>query len=542
MVAGDSEKRLPAPRPPQPPPQTFRLRCNFRTIVTLALFALATFLLYTDQNGLFSYLKSFIRDPMTPNLSTAHKAQLQEVADELLTIYKTLVEMRYLDPEGIQPGPHLVSEELEKTWDEHGLSPSVKYLYSILPYIDTKKAGQGDFILGGQFADFRDPEEVEQGRDPFYASPEDDNFSDEDGPYMLPWVTPLSRLGNHNSVIIYDSLDHRIWIIDQIGWESTDPALKGVPEARQSSRNRMAFHHFPSRPAGEVLRDINKWYRTLHLLPGGGEEAGPEWYNEDIGLEGLYRKNGWPDNFDGDAFQSDQIRRYAAVRAKYLIEEPLRILEMDKRLLKNWNHQIETLAANVEKAETEDDKWMAEFELSNRITYKKYHEKFTEMHHQAVLKLCPLNVCQQEKHLPLWELETVQILAAQEQQDLRDKFKALNQNQSPEETDRLESAYRRQQRRATAYQNAYEASKAEADKLEEGQDSEEWKDVLARMKSVQKEADAYKLQVMEKQIAETEQWLEQVPESAVKTREYILEKLKRWKQTLEVQKIQYKWS
>lgn len=172
-----------------------------------------------------------------------------------------------------------------------------------------------------------------QGRDPFYAMPAGDDYDAENGPYIRPWMTPLSRLGNHQSVIIYDARRHRIWIIDQQWWKSTEPALVDGPvihsddsdeekKPNKESKNSMSIEPIPSRRAGDVLRDIVRWYRSLDEIPGG-EHCGGEWSRYDMPLKELYRQYGWPGNFDGDGFQVAQARAHCASSAKDAAEEPL---------------------------------------------------------------------------------------------------------------------------------------------------------------------------------------------------------------------------
>ncbi|KAE8168559.1 hypothetical protein BDV40DRAFT_307227 [Aspergillus tamarii] len=257
---------------------------------------------------------------MDQQLSSKQIANLHEVADLMLEIYQTLANMRFLNPAGIIKGPHDINNvrELYKKLD---LDPSIIYLYRILPYIDISLAGQTDFFQGSIFADYRQPEDIEQGRDPFHIMPGDDGYEDEDGPYMRPWVTALSIIGNHQSVIVYDARRHRIWIIDQESWDTTDPAIRGNPyrvdgeeyECGERSDNENSFQHIPSRPAGDVLRDIIRWYRSLEILPGGGENSGQEWDSDELPLRELYFKHGWPDNFNGEAFRVDQLRHAASI-------------------------------------------------------------------------------------------------------------------------------------------------------------------------------------------------------------------------------------
>lgn len=114
------------------------------------------------------------------------RARLQAVANLLLDIYKTLAEMRYINPAGIEPGPHDIGE-LQPLFEELALDPAIIYLYSILPYINTRIAGTSDFFDGSQFVDFRQGRNVEYGRNPFHAIIDDDADDDaENGQYMRP--------------------------------------------------------------------------------------------------------------------------------------------------------------------------------------------------------------------------------------------------------------------------------------------------------------------------------------------------------------------
>ncbi|KAJ5115671.1 hypothetical protein N7456_000019 [Penicillium angulare] len=281
---------------------------KYRTLVFLVFFiALVAVPFHRYRTSILN------ASPLIMTTLTSEKDRLHKVADLMLEIYEELAKMRYIQPAGIQHGPHNITH-LESAYDELDLDPSVKYLYSILPYIDTIAAGQDSFTQIGEFADFRDIEQAEQGRDPFYGDPSEPNFEDEDGPYIKPWVTPLTSLGNHGSVLLYDTRRHVIWIIDQESWDTTDPALEGYPTKEPTSLNQNSFEHIPYRAAESVLRDILGWYRSLHWIPGGGEGTGLEWDIYTLPLEKLYRENGWPHSFDGDSFEVAQMRSYCVHR------------------------------------------------------------------------------------------------------------------------------------------------------------------------------------------------------------------------------------
>ncbi|PWI70134.1 hypothetical protein PCL_00278 [Purpureocillium lilacinum] len=151
------------------------------------------------------------------DLTPSQKAKLHEVADGMLKVYQTLVRMRYLDASLIQEGPHNV-DHLLPLYRSLGLDPSIIYLYSILPYVKPgDDGGGGDFFQGGEFADFRDEEDVRQARDPFYSDAAEDA--------MRPWMTPLSNIGNHHTALIYDARKHCIGIFDQLNSGSGDHNL-----------------------------------------------------------------------------------------------------------------------------------------------------------------------------------------------------------------------------------------------------------------------------------------------------------------------------
>jgi hypothetical protein len=159
------------------------------------------------------------------SLSAERKDRLHEVADLLLQIYQTLVEMRYVDPEALVKGPHTFSQELLRTYENCEIDPSIIYLYSLMPYIDEAETEARDFFQESCFFNPLKRSDVDRGRDPRYLSPVA-GFDDEDGKYMYPWYTPLSKCSNHSSMIIYDAKRHTIWMVDQIDGDTTDPALR----------------------------------------------------------------------------------------------------------------------------------------------------------------------------------------------------------------------------------------------------------------------------------------------------------------------------
>ncbi|GLA76990.1 hypothetical protein AtubIFM55763_008868 [Aspergillus tubingensis] len=294
-------------------------------------------------------------------ISNAQKAQLHEVAQLMLEIYQTLAQMRYLDPKTIQTGPHDISK-MRPVYEKHGLDPAIIYLYGILPYVDSQIANL-NFFDGGSFIDFRNESCVEDGRDPLGWVFSEEDFEDADGPYMRPWMTALSQMGNHTSVIIYDARKHRIWIPDPADDCSCDPALHDVPNEAPESENGINFEHIPSRPAGDVLRDIARWYRELEVLPGRGQDCGIEWETGILDVKGLYQMHGRPDNFDGDAFRVDQLRALGLSSVRKDTRQILPELKKCMISVEEDGRRIARLQKSLAAAKTKDEEWVLRMEL-----------------------------------------------------------------------------------------------------------------------------------------------------------------------------------
>ncbi|PWY94635.1 hypothetical protein BO94DRAFT_531577 [Aspergillus sclerotioniger CBS 115572] len=503
-----------------------------QSLLVLAL-ALLIPLWPTSTLPLLNILKSFTSKPTMAGISETQKAQLQEVADLMLEIYQTLARMRYLDPRGIQIGPHNITE-LRPLYEQHGLDPSIIYLYSILPYVDTAAAGNEDFYNGGEFTDFRTEDDVEQGRDPFYAGPTDEDFDDEDGPYIRPWVTPLSRLGNHQSVIVYDARKHRIWIIDQEGWCSTDPALEDVEEETPKSKNRSNFDHIPSRPAGDVLRDIIRWYRELKELPGGGEHSGGEWDHEDLDLKGLYRKHGWPDNFDGDAFQVDKARAYCADRVKYGAEEPLRAVERFKNW-KEWSgNTIQDRRKAIAAAKSPDEEWVTRLELWDAERSYRRHTEELKKAEQEASRLCPDGVCLKLEDIPLLELDSVRQEYEYKQREAEDERKWMEETpeSNPEDAERFQNSFYLAEKEAAIYRKAWEAAKADAERLCPGRtlnvtgpETSEQERTMAEVQRMEDHAMSVQLE-----LAALREWASQIPDDATTAKDKANSKIQTYQQ------------
>ncbi|KFY41428.1 hypothetical protein V494_03006 [Pseudogymnoascus sp. VKM F-4513 (FW-928)] len=514
------------------------------------------------------------------NLKPHMTKQLHEVADLMLDIYHTLVRMRYLDPSWIIEGPHNV-DSLIPMYQSYDLDASIIYLYSILPYIEVPDGSRMDFFQGGAFADFRQKEDVERSRDPFY--------SDEEDEAMLPWMTPLSMLGNHRSVIIYSAKYHRIWILDHESGGSADHNINegflsaeeherlqeerkkeeesngGVSEDEEDEEDEEEeedeedeeddedgedededdedednsnWDKDSGRPAGKVLRDIVKWYHELIELPGDGDEAGPVW-DKDI-LLSLYPKHGWPSaDFDGDAFQIDQVRAAAVKEIKGDAQEQIYEVHrcnMDVNDDTGYrNRQRADLLAKEAAATTDDELWIARWELWKWEQHSEYLIEKLKMAEEVLHRESPHGQCRNLDELPLWEERQLRMEYWTKLRELKSAQQAEEQPHASELKKGIQFYLRQAEEQAAIYQKAYEAARVDAERLFPGRllpvrlgvevDGTDYEKSMENLTTL--------IERLQKSLKPKREWIVQVPNSAQHARQVLQNEIDREEKSLE---------
>ena len=281
---------------------------------------------------------------------------------------------------------------------------------------------------------------------------------------MEPWYTPLSFLGNHYTMLMYDAREHRIWILGYFWTGSADPVLEDIPV--HPGKNRNNFGYVPNRPAEEVLRDINRRYRELKEIPGGDDAEGI--WDREVTVASTYRKNGRPDHFDAESFRTDQYRGYAAAQAKYSAGQPLREVEKFQDWSSNSRRKRERLLKEVESAPTTDDMWIAKFDLlKNDKGLAGTLEDLEEAKQEAAI-LCPDGVCQNEEDLPLWEYEYLRREVEGQKDNIMFYNRVANQCRDandPAGEQRFRSMAKDQEQTLPDYRMAFEASKVDMERL-----------------------------------------------------------------------------
>ncbi|KAK3669553.1 hypothetical protein LTR78_010553 [Recurvomyces mirabilis] len=375
---------------------------SLTTMVSILVGIIGT-VLYFTKNTWYPGLVLTIEATIGPELaqyipeSILIDARTTEVAQLMGGIYASLVAMRYIDSKGITYGPHKMNE----TKPSKNMSPAIIQLYQKLPYVDGPEAGNFDFLLGSEFADFRKPEEAKEARDPFQRNPSS-KANSTNGRYVSPWQTPLVRIHGQGIILMYDVKTHRIWMLEPNSGVTADPELVGTANIGEQGINKNSFEHIPNRPADEVLRDYRKWLAELRYIPGNGENSKFEGLYDYYALKNLYIEHGWPMFFKGDKFEVARARWYAGERARHNGNEPVR--EKDKFALwkKAAERDLQARQNDVAAAEEINDEWIAKWELFKLGgIYGKILSDLAEAEVEAT-RLCPDRECYKEEDLPLW--------------------------------------------------------------------------------------------------------------------------------------------
>ncbi|KAK7990032.1 hypothetical protein PG989_010347 [Apiospora arundinis] len=400
------------------------------------------------------------------SLSSETKARLQRVADLMLEIYKTRAEMRYIDAAAIKRGPHDITHLLP-LYQSLELDPAVIYLYSILPYVDQDEAGKREFYMDGTWFNHLDQAQVRESRDPFCLDSDSDD-DDESGP-------PQGTL--------HASLEDLIWTFQQGSWQNADPGLPSPSPAENADDwvdedddevtdgdedapvPPPAISDIPARRAADVLRDINTWFRT-HQVPF---DATPDWADGDRfdppTRAELYARHGWPDRFDGDAFEVGLLRRWAAGYIKDIYDDLGNVLESAQESVDYSRERVAHHQKRMLKAQTTKARWMAQFNAVKASLTLESAE--LELEHERE-KIARRDKGLPSDSLPVGEYRLLRRRLQKLQSPLGIGKEAVAMDHDT--ASRLQAEFRCREKEARMLEKAVDAAKAEAERRYPGQD------------------------------------------------------------------------
>lgn len=327
----------------------------------------------------------------------------------------------------------------------------------------------------------------------------------------------------------------------------TDQSRGPLNQERPGSPNREnknKLDHFASRDASEVLRDINRSYWELKELPGQGEYSSLRWQPDDPNqLRTLYLKNGWPDNFDGEAFMVDLYRADCADSAKLSADEPLRGVGSCEQYLRLARTDIAKYEHEVMSAATLDEAWSARFQLWSARDKKDRAVKNLQTAKTTAAESCPGGRCQRDEDLPLWEYEQVRLETEQMRMVIQPDY-PRGPSDIPELKRRGEIKRGHDIRKAAIFEKALVACKADAELLCPGRTFADISGSSKRSESAELSTRIqWKRSAIENQsndVRNLKSFLERVPDEATQARTEVEDaieneqrRLEEWKSDLE---------
>ena len=314
----------------------------------------------------------------------------KQIADLYTQFIDLFIQLRYLEPSQVHFPPHTPPHAINLTHPaRYGFTKNVIDLCQLIPYITDEPqwnfgSDHGEFLMGGEFMpDLRgtpNDDQHDSGNgdeamrctwegdiiDPLYAGLEyewqelDDQgkrafgWDSANRPYIKPTYAVLSSCGNHGSVMILNTENWEMWLVEQLGG-SSDPffADSQYTDRYQEVLNRNDLSRYPSRSAVEFLEDVIGRFRSLEWVPGG--LYGREWDHEYLEFRERFIKAGWPDNFDGEEFarlraESDAAKEEFSRQTAPL--EQLEALRVQYVRKEEWRKGIPKIEAEIAELET----------------------------------------------------------------------------------------------------------------------------------------------------------------------------------------------
>jgi len=201
-------------------------------------------------------------------------------------------------------------------------------------------------------------------------------------------------------------------------------------------------------------------------VPDGGDNGRWRHFDHDA-FAALYRKNGWPSDFDGDAFEVDVARWTAVEDAKYHAEAPL--MEVEKfELWARFDEDAEArLRRKLTEAHSEDEPWLTRFELWMKKESNLRNAHDLQKAREEAVRLCPGGVCLKEEDVILWELEYLRQGAKEKHNDVwtSREWEEESKTSNPEWERGYNNAACRAEKETVTYDKALAVAEADAQRL-----------------------------------------------------------------------------
>lgn len=349
--------------------------------------------------------------------------KLHEIASWMDAIYVILANSTFIPHNAITRGPHKINTTAIPCKPDR----SVLRLIEILPYVDISLVQEPDWIYGGWFMDYRNPEHLAELCDPLRG--ESIDWTD----YMAPSDVALTNWGtggwnnDRTFVMIYNTEKDSIRIFDAELW--VEP-----PVAKHEFGNEMNDWWFEDGEpiwdrndgAPHVLRAVTNNYRQLKWTPWATSNREDGFGAPNEVIKTVLDRNGWPDTFESDQFNADFIRAKHKPSGKGYAQKAFKRIEE----LAGFNHTMVEHGVTWYDSDKGQIRWQEERALRDRKTYEEtvdieerelrqyryqsavwvIEDLRTELEaaNSEVERLCPDGVCTKEEDMILWEYSAMQ--------------------------------------------------------------------------------------------------------------------------------------
>ncbi|KAJ4993409.1 hypothetical protein SVAN01_00957 [Stagonosporopsis vannaccii] len=305
--------------------------------ITVFLIPLVTFLCLPRLYGLLPYT-------IDPSYDVTKVERIASLMDD---IYAILANSTFIPHNAITRGPHVIN----KTAISCNPDASVLRLIELLPYVDLSLVKEPDWIDGGYFTDYRNPQHLAELCDPLRG--ESIGWTD----YMEPTDVALTNwgTGGWNSdrtwVMIYNTGRDSIRIFDGELWVERRTAERdfGVEMNKWWFEEHGQFVWDRENGAPHVLRAIANNYKSLRWTPWGTSNREDGFGVPPDIIKTLLQRNGWPDGFNPTQFNVDFIRAKHMPRTRGPDEVSSRRTEVPEFLALQRTHEEARYTNNLEK-------------------------------------------------------------------------------------------------------------------------------------------------------------------------------------------------
>lgn len=284
-----------------------------------------------------------------------------------------------------------------------------------------------------------------------------------------------------------------------------------------------------------MLRDIKRWYVELERLPGGGENAPMTWqmtadkygYWDSIpahlavperdDIKQLYRKHGWPDNFNAAEFNADWERLDARCSAVYGAEEPIRKVDEQRGVMEWAARHLDGLKNKVNDAKDLEAKYAAEWEVKKFEITRQAIARSHQAQKETLQKEFPDGGKLTYEVMLLEELEELEGRLDRAARDVQDGQRR-KEDMAPKEVKRLALREVQHTRVKAAYDKCLaEVGQRELTRLPKHRREQQ---SLLHRQAIRREARTYHIPAMQ-------EYLDSLPADAIKARERVQSEIDR---------------